>query len=216
MAIVEESQDSRSGGGTRDGTSWPVTVDAAATLAVLNIAALTSSSTPTAMTLGGQSMTKLWEIATGTRLSQCWYLVSPPTGAQSYVFTQPAAHTRAVNLHRDYSGNDLTTPFGAAQTAVATDDTPTVDVTGTQSGELVIDGMGSDTAGTITVGGGQTVDLNVKDVNTVLAASSEGGGGTVTMSWSNTLSTDAWAIGAAAIKLAVVPDAFVKVLIKPA
>lgn len=206
MAIVEVSQSSRVGGaGTRDGGNWPVTIDAAATLATLFISALTSTSTPTAVTLGGQSMTKLWEVTNGTRLSQMWYLVSPPTGAQTYVFTQPASHVRAVNLSRSYSGNDLTTPFGTAQTANATDTTPTVDVTGTGGTDLVIDGMSTNTTGTITMGGGQSEDLNAKDINQVGAASNEGGGGTVTMSWSNTIS-DGWATGAAAIKALVVAE----------
>lgn len=123
------------------------------------------------------------------------------TGTVTFTCTWTTSSDAAMVV-RVYEYVDQTTPVeaSACNTDAGADLEATVDVTGTTSGNLVIDTVNRESATTnpMLPGANQTADLN--DVtrnasnNSRIGASYEAAGGTITMSWDWTTTNRNWTI----------------------
>lgn len=155
-----------------------------------------SASSVTA-TYNGTSMTAAANDSGAWVSTYMFRLIAPSTGANNVVISWTGSDA-AIGLATSWTGVDQTTPLGTAVTATGSTTAVTVDVTAA-SGEVVVDATSYDQncgGQTITVGAGQTERLNIlTDTSCGLTAgmSSEGGAGTVTMSWTGSDAQD-WVI----------------------
>lgn len=149
----------------------------------------------TAVTLGGVSMTNLFDSDMGGAAPYCeiWYLVNAPATYQAIGLT-PAASARGAAQLVTYLDVDPTNPFlGTSSTYRGTSSGPSDDVT-SYPGWTVFDlvgayGVGGTTAGAPTVGPGQydrgsCPQTSSSTPGCASAVSDEPGATTVTMSWS--------------------------------
>jgi hypothetical protein len=129
------------------------------------------------------------------------YLVAPTTGTNTFdvVFGGSAVFDAGVAI-LTLTGVDQSAPLGTAAIANGDSTTPSVTVSAA-TGDLIIDSLCIEHAGTLSVGAGQT-----SRVNNVAAAgfiknavSTEPGATSVTMSWSDTVGGQ-WALAAVPIK----------------
>jgi hypothetical protein len=144
-------------------------------------------------------------------------LINPASGAGTVTITfalDPIPNpfvNYAVGGVISFDGVNQITPNGAFFSSTATSSNPTVVVTGSASGDLVLDTLAvSPTALNAAVGPGQTEQWNGRTFfsNTfdIGAGSTEPAAAPVTMSWTLT-NTDSWALGAIAVKAAPPPTA---------
>ena len=119
-----------------------------------------------------------------------WYLVNPPVGTFNIVATTQATKDLS-GIAMSFTGVHQTTPFRDTSQVGGTGNAASVGVT-TVVGDLAADVVcqGDATLGTIAVGAGQTLrdSATASGVFRGAGSTEPGNGGTVTMSWSFTLS----------------------------
>ena len=219
VAKVESPQEgvscdsATSGSGTTSALSWSHTVSSGDNrvlvvgVSIRNSASQTVNPT-TKITYGTQELTKAGEQNNSTNArTEIWYLVAPTAGTDT-VTVNLTASAKVVGGAWSCQEVHQTTPLGTFTSAQGATDPATVAVS-SAIGELVFDTLAMQTDGTVTVGASQTSLWNAAVSSGPGAArirgagSWEAGATSVTMSWSGT-STNAWAIGAVALKPAVV------------
>ena len=135
-----------------------------------------------------------------------WRLVAPAVSTADVVVTF-ASSARGCAQAATYSGVHQTTPHGTAAAAGGSSLTPSVAVT-SAAGELVVDIAATrDETKTLTPGAGQTEEpaggfvgaSGAGSTSVQAAASREDGAASVTMSWTNSVSSS-WAISAVPLK----------------
>lgn len=155
---------------------------------------------PSSVTYNGVAMTSIGSSSNGQFTVYQYYLIAPATGSNniSVSVTDSVFEIGLVGI--SLTGADQTVAIGTQGTASATDTTPTVNVS-SAADELVLDALIINHSGTLSVGAGQTERVNAIGSGgfTKYAASTEGGAGTTTMSWSNSTS-QAWALVATPFK----------------
>jgi hypothetical protein len=196
---------SSSGGGTSGATtsttaSWTHTAGASATAVVVQVAIGNGSSggVTTTATYGGVSMTSLGQVAANsgtTGYVVMFGLLSPATGAQTVAITVSSAST--------ISGGSVSFTgagsFGTAATASGSSTAPSVTATGTTSGNVVVDALGT---GSGVTSSSQT-NRWLKNTNTASSAgcgagSTAAAGGSVTMAY--VVTNDEWGIVAVEVQ----------------
>ena len=133
--------------------------------------------------------------ASTTGFGQFFGLPNLSSGAHSIVATVTGgAPTSIEGGSVSYTGADLTSPFGTAQTHTGASGNPTITFTGSTTGNMVIAGVVNGSGVTSESAGTQRW---LKDVNNSTGAgnAAEGdiaAGGSVTLTWST--ATDIWAV----------------------
>lgn len=148
---------------------------------------------------------------TGVRRIEMFYLLNPPSGANSIVATFNGLNTNNVGAvvgAASFTDVNQTTPFGTFTAANGVSGTnPTLNVT-SGVGEMVIDTLAIAGNRTATAGAGQTARWNRNDGNNNAATdvyglgSTEAGAATVTMSETINGGNSSWALGAVSINQA--------------
>jgi FG-GAP repeat. len=191
------------------GTSRVLIVGVSTTVTVLPaFPAARVRETPPGVTYGGTALTRI-----GTRLSpnnftavEMFILVNPPSGTANISVTfLPLAANYAVGGSASFTGVNQTMPTGVFTSNANTDNTPTVTVADSNTGDVVIDTLGADfnIAVGISPGPGQTERWRGDFGGTfhIGAGSTETASSPVTMSWT-TSAADDWALGAVALRAA--------------
>lgn len=118
-----------------------------------------------------------------------YYLIDPPTGANTVVVTW-TGDAEILAFAASFSGAHQTTPLGTAASATATSTAPSIEVaSGTD--DLVIDLVHTTGDPGLTEGGGQTQREVESNQFSAIGVSTGSGVGSVTMSWTLGLSV-AW------------------------
>lgn len=144
------------------------------------------SLSPSSVTCNGTGMTLVGSQIYGTNSFEklhLYRLINPPTGTVSIVVTASVAIE--ITLVADsYTGADQTTPEGTPVSSAGSSSTPSDTVTGTTSGNIVIDGVAIFNK-TFTAGSGQTARavINNGGGNDSMASSDKAAGGSVVMAW---------------------------------
>lgn len=191
--------------GTATGIS--LTVNASAKLVVATFAKR-SVNDPTGVTFGGVAMTRLTERVNGTALgAEIWYLVNPPTGAQSLAFTLTGSVRVTVSSYTVGAGNtaafDVENGGSGTSTGPSTAVTPTVQpnlivTTCVHESSSAMTAKGAGQAGLMpTLGGTGFVDEGVW--NTAATHEETTSVSSDTQSFTNGTS-DTWAIASAVFK----------------
>lgn len=142
------------------------------------------------------------QISNGDYFIELWSLIAPHVTTANLVATFGGSSPFDAGLIGiSASGVHQTTPLGTPVLTSGTSTTPSATVS-SAAGELVIDGLIIVHGGTLTVGSGQTQRANATANGFVKrGASTEPGGPSVVLDWSNS-SSQAWAQVAVAIKAA--------------
>jgi hypothetical protein len=219
--IFDTSTTSSQAGSAGATCSWSMTVgngnNAANKIAILACASgTTPPATLTAATLGGQAFTaqqQTYQPAQNEGI-EIWYLVNPPTGAQTVSITTNHGScglaTNAVQcVVSDYTGVSQTTPIDISTGAIAASGA-TLSATATlpNATDMIVDSAFLNTnAQTISVGSGQTVLMNIQNntqgmdqAGSYLGPLSSGGSKTYT--WTASGAGAAWTYGWVALKQA--------------
>ena len=182
------------------GTRQSVTAASTATISTHTIAsqsnrllmasAHTQTNGPTGVTVNGTPMTKLAQGDVGTagvRLS-VWYLIAPPVGTPTIVFTMTGSATGSVGVDSYYNVSQ-TNPFRSAASKTTSSGTSASVTVAGATGDMVFDAICVATAATsLAVTGGQTANWTIAK-NTVSAGSSrEAGAASVAVSYGWTTS----------------------------
>jgi hypothetical protein len=164
---------------------------------VVGIAAIDYGGDPTfSATYNSTSMTDKGLISNPSYHANQFTLAAPSSGGSyNVVITIGVVNCDAVAGAISYTGVDQTTGFSAKTTNTGSDTTPTVNVS-SATGEVVVDCCSA--ANALTVGSGQTERWNTIAGVARGGGSTEDGGSSVTMSWSQT--TGNWAISALCLK----------------
>ncbi len=204
--------------------TWPHTVGASTNRALVVGVSTTTTVLPVApfarvrnappgVTYNGVALTRI-----GTRLSpgntsaiEMFLLVDPPVGTANVVVTfLPLTVNYAVGGSASFTGVNQSTPTGEFTSNGGTDTAPTVTVTDSNTGDLVIDTLGVDfnIAIGIPPGPGQAERWrgDFGGAFHLGAGSTEMASSPVTMSWA-TSAPDDWAIGAVALRVEAGPTA---------
>lgn len=181
--------------------TWSHTCSGSNRVLFVKVSYYDSGDSVSGVTYNGVTMTAMPSslVSNGQYFVVWYYLINPATGSN----TVSVSFTGTVF---DFGGSavsvtdaDQTTAFGGVATATGTSTTPSVNVS-SASDELVIDGLSIVHSGTLSVGAGQTQRTNEICGGFIKhGTSTEGGGATTTMSWTNS-SSQAWAISAFAAK----------------
>lgn len=149
--------------------------------------------TVSSATIGGDAGTQIGSgLAQTSHAAALFYRLNVAAGSQTIALDWDAAPLSYVLTAVTCEGVSQTNPIAVSNTnSAATGTTITVDCAGTTATQLVLDFAASDANTTLTRGANQTnIDQDVADAVLVAGASSEPGGGTITMS--NTITDDDW------------------------
>jgi hypothetical protein len=184
-----------------------ITIATAGGIAVVGIAiGNVNTSNITAVTLGGSTVTKLTSRESNdSTAGGIWlgYVVGLSTGAKNLVITFTGSPSSLIAGAVALKGQDATTPLGSAVTAVGSSVNPSVGVTTSVAGDMVVDAMadGSGLPGTT-----HNQSLRWQDpfdgssaAGLAGQATAAGASGTVTMTYT-IASSDFWAIAAVPVK----------------
>lgn len=154
------------------------------------------SSSGTAATYNGVSMSPLDEFTTTPAGFRWFGLIAPASGSHAIAITGAGSSVIAVAM--SFTNVHQTTPEGPTFQNNGYSTTATVDVTSTAAESIVacvVSYFGPNTS--VTVGAGQSNDTKGASGNSGISMSTEpGNGGTVTMSESwTTVGSDSWSIG---------------------
>jgi hypothetical protein len=153
------------------------------------------------VTYNGVAMTRLGAVSSNNQTDgyvELYGLIAPATGAN----TVSVSHTTAGTVHHIVAGSVSFTgaaSFGTAVTNFGSSTTPTVNVTGTTAGNMVVDAC-CDAQGLISSNQTLRWESAGSDANTAACnagQSTAAAGGTITMSWA--APTDWWGIVAAEV-----------------
>jgi len=181
--------------------TWSHTCSGSDRVLFVKVSYYDSADSVTGVTYNGVTMSVVTgSLVSNGQYSVVWYyLINPATGSNTVSVSFTGAVFDFGGSAISVTGADQTTAFGGVATATGTSTTPSVDVS-SASDELVIDGLSIVHGGTLSVGAGQTQRTNEICGGFIKhATSTEGGGATTTMSWSNS-SSQVWAISAFAAK----------------
>ena len=155
----------------------------------------------TNVTFNSVNMTFLNGATQAEARTEIWYMKeSQLPAAGTYTIAITGGATNGGTGARSFTGVHQTTTFGTFFSATGTASPITVDVTGTATTDVVIDGAALKDPGTVAAGAGQTLGYNVLGTDVQICGSREpGNGGTVTMSWTDSAAFGK-AIGAVALK----------------
>lgn len=184
--------------GTSTGTSisWAHTIASGTQrVLVVGIAVTDDDEYPNAVSFGAQSMTRVaQQKGSGTEdiNVSLWSLVAPLVSTANIVATFSSSQTGIVGGASNFTGVYQSQPFRATATATGTDTTPTVGIS-SNANDIVVDVVAINGAPATTVGSGQTQQYDAASDSSITGSGSrEGGGASVTMSWSLDASQD-WA-----------------------
>lgn len=206
LAVDSEMASQVGASGTTSTTLTYSFTNTAGTYLIVGAATCADAANPTVsgITYGGTAMTKIDNQVYGSSVDVALFkLASPATGANNVVVT--VTTTAAImSGATSFTGEHATTPVGTAAKASGTSTTPSVDVTSTTSGNIVVDVAASGSAFSAT-GAGQTLGwvININNLasgNNGQGSREPGNGGTVTMS--ETCGSDSWGIVAVEVKAA--------------
>jgi len=211
VAIALDVKTSATGSGAT--LSWSHTCTGSNLALVVDVGSYdgASGNRVSTVTYNGVALTRLAEV-TGAAFdnSSLWGLKNPATGANTITVTFVGTVGSAIGGGQSFTGVDQTTPFGTGVTASGASGEPTVDVTGTTTGNIVVDSWAE---------GAGTILTETGTLHHALAIAGESGGsqrkassgGTITMNWTGATST--WAIVAAEVfATAVVANAALPII----
>jgi hypothetical protein len=115
--------------------SWTHTPNVAGSLGVVGVS---SVETPSSVTWGGTTMTLLSSAgpdAFGV-INWIYYVFSPPNSAQTIQVSFTSSTNPALAGSTNFTGSDLTTPFGTAANATDTGTSHSLSLTGAAAGNL--------------------------------------------------------------------------------
>ena len=160
----------------------------------------------TALTYAGTGLTLVGRIEGGLGTFdgavEIWRLIAPETGANTVAVTLDASDG-ATAMAISWTGVHQTTPNGSFTSNTGNSTAITVDIS-SATDEIVFDYARQVNEGgvspTFTVGAGQTERVNHSENNYARSGgSTEAGAGTVTMSWSSSISEN-WVIAGVSVK----------------
>lgn len=168
----------------------------------VSVAVSSNSFTVTSVTFGGVALTFIGRCVIGSNTHEWWWKQAPSASTANIVVT-PSFSVRFGAGARNVLVSDLTTPQNELSVlATGSSTTPSITVTPTTTGGLVLDLTNSDNNNQVwTAGASQTADFaQNSEANTQhkVAGSREAGGASVTMSWT-LASTEVWYISALSI-----------------
>ena len=167
-----------------------------ADLLVVGVSWFDNLDSVTGVTYNSVSMTAIPStlVTIGDYKAQAYYLLTPSAGTNTISASAGGVLFDFGMGAISFVGAHQTTPFGTVATATGTSTTPSVTVS-SASGEIIFDVLTITHSGTLSIGAGQTSRWNAIGGAGFLkyASSTEGGGASVTMSWSNSSSQD-WAM----------------------
>lgn len=144
----------------------------------------------TNVTFNGVNMTFLGGATQAEARVEIWYMLEaqlPVAGTYNIATTGGAANGGKGG--RSWTGVAQTGTFGSVFTNTGTASPISVDVTGTNSTDVVVDAAATKDPGTVAEGAGQSLGYNILATDVQVCGSREpGNGGTVTMSWTDTAS----------------------------
>lgn len=195
MAVTVDTTNVTNKTGSASSVSFSATVGATANMLVVSGGERATISAATPPTWNGSNLTVLTgaDNGGGAHAKQC-YIANPTTGTQTCVVTFTSSTNYAI-FFIPLIGTAGTINGSAATTATGTSTAPSVTITTSATGELVIDSVSS--GGVVTVNGSQTQISNVTNANGN-GASSKTGASSVTMSWST--ASAAYAISAISVQ----------------
>lgn len=169
--------------------SWSHTVSSGSALCLI-VKLGWYGTTTTGVTYNGVALTRLTTHSNslGSDMSEIWYLKNPPVGAFNVVVSFTGARPLTAGAET-YTGVHQTTTFDSEFYTEGSSLAPSIGVTGSATGDMVIDLVSyyaSDYVGGVaTAGAGQTETFDNGDAGNSYAAGSReaGAAGTVTMSW---------------------------------
>lgn len=167
--------------------SVDVTVDSGADRALA--IRISSNSAVSGVTVGGNAATLVGTVGTTLRATM-YYFVAPPTGSQTVAVTL-GANSAVVHIAvTQLTGVHQSVPIGTPNTASGSG--PVSLVVAGATGDLVLDAISHWGVTNATAGAGQSAQYNLIDSGNDVhgRGSSEAGGASVTMSWSDT--NDDW------------------------
>ena len=143
-----------------------------------------------------------------------WYMLAPPVGTYRVEVSYSLSHNGLEARASTYAGVNQYRPFSTVVTRGANGAGPATVTVGSNSGELVIDGLAYRNGGVMTANQAQTVRYSQRDGgNSHGASESAGASPSVTMSWT-LQNSGTWAMVAASLKPASIP-AVRMVTVKP-
>lgn len=157
-------------------------------------------------TYNSVSMTSLGTVHTNNSFGgfiQLWYLKGPATGANTVAITESGGSTPLTLVGGSISltGVDQTSPVGTPVTAAGSSGTASVAVTGTTSGNMIVDAVACGSAISTSTQTNRWKDNAATTSGAGNAAqSTAAAGGSVTMSY--TVTSDWWGIIAVEVKAA--------------
>jgi hypothetical protein len=157
------------------------------------------------ITYNGVSLTLIGTITRNSIRSEMWRLLAPATGTHTVLITVSAT-TRFVAGAQSFTGVDQTTPHGTFQSSSGNGFASTLTVTGSSTGELVVDVLGRDDPSNASVAAGQTQRWNQKTNKASGGGSTKPGASSVTMSWTVTGGANDWVMGAISLRPSLAPS----------
>jgi murein DD-endopeptidase MepM/ murein hydrolase activator NlpD len=176
-------------------SSWSHTTTSSQSNLII-VVGVQSTSNPTGVTYGGQSLTEITDVTffSGLAYKSLWYLVNPPTGTNTVSVN--GGGTVATGGSSTYYNVSQSNPIGNYNTSSGDSTAPSVSVSSTNATQVVIDNLANTESGTTTVtpGSGQTQTWQSLDSgNPVDTGSYKTGVSTsTTMSWTISI-TQYWA-----------------------
>lgn len=209
MAVAKVGSTGTKNDGTGTTHTLSYTLNGSANFLLARIQWNEVGDTISSVTWDGGAMTAAGSVAADGDDHKCviYYLASPATGTRNLVVTFSGAVGGAFIGADGYSGVDTTTPVSDYTTGISVGSaaSPASITIDSATDDLVVDLLGWAWNGaTMTVGAGQTEDVNLADTlfgGSHAGCSSEPGATSVTMSWTYTGNLN-WAMAGLNIKAA--------------
>lgn len=178
--------------GSASSLSWSHTTASGPSNQILIVTVDTGAASVTSVTYGGQNLTQIpgASLTNSGDLLQIWFLLAPPTGANTVVIT-PSGTSFINGISASYSGVAQTNTFGtAAANSGNGASSSTNTVTTTSSSQLVLDSIDNSIPATDTATASQTTRFQPTGGTAMgeIAAT----GAAMTLTWSFGAQADTW------------------------
>lgn len=194
--------DSSSNQGSSTPLTWTHDVTASGSDTILIVGVASKDEPVTSVTYNSDPLTQIRNDAFGVNVvnSTLWYIVNPDTGSNT-VEVQLNAGSEVVGGAVSFENVHQTNPINADNGNNGNTGNPSVSLTTTTIGTIIVDNVAILSASGLTVGADQTQRWNRIEGSTAGAGSTEDGStaGTYTMNWIASEDKE-WAISAAALE----------------
>lgn len=190
--------------GSASSLSWSHTVATGRGNQILIVVVDTGAASVSSVTYGGQNLSQVSGASASNSgdLLQIWYLLSPPTGANTVVVT-PGSTSYLNGISASYSGVAQTSTFGTAATNSGNGTTSSTNtVATTKSSQLVIEAIDNSIPASDTATASQTKRLQPAGGGTAMGEIAATGSN-MTLTWSFGASAGIWVQISVAMNAAV-------------